>query len=140
MRANRSGVSGLVLLSGLVALAIAPAQGQAAPDAPAARIELFANLAEARAHCPADAVIQVVLPDGFYLHGDRGMGGVSLDQVFVCKAEALRGIGAGGDGQSRCDVPSSRKARDIPASPACGKILEPAIDSKHARAAFGSAP
>jgi hypothetical protein len=68
-----------------------PAMAAAADDAPhVATLELFGSLPEARQHCPNDAVIRIVLPDGFYLHGDRGMGGNSISRVFVCSGEAVQ--------------------------------------------------
>ncbi|HEY1722640.1 MAG TPA: hypothetical protein VGG27_15455 [Magnetospirillaceae bacterium] len=52
------------------------------------RLPLFGSVEEARHHCPNDTVIRIDLPEGFYLHGDRGIGGASLDRVFVCRDEA----------------------------------------------------
>ncbi len=51
-------------------------------------LTLFGSLPEAQKHCPNDIVVQLVLPEGFYLHGDRGFGGSSLDHVFLCANEA----------------------------------------------------
>ncbi len=67
-----------------VAIAIPARADEPAPD-----IALFATRDEAKAHCPADIVIEITLPEGFYLHGDRGFGGASLGRVFVCRSEIL---------------------------------------------------
>lgn len=72
----------LVLVIGL-----APVADAADPDRGSPTLRLFANEAEARAHCPADKAIRIELPDGFFLHGDRGFGGASLDHVYVCRDE-----------------------------------------------------
>lgn len=52
-------------------------------------LQLFAEEAEARAHCPTDRVIRIEMPEGFFLHGDRGFGGVSLDHVYLCRDETV---------------------------------------------------
>ena len=59
-------------------------------DQPVQRIDLFATLAEAQLHCPGGGVIDIRLPEGFYLHGDRGFGGASLDRVYLCRGELAR--------------------------------------------------
>lgn len=85
------GHAGFVVgLMGLT-LAVAPLRALAV-ESDAARtptLTLFGSEAEARAHCPGDTVAKVILPDGFFLHGDRGMGGTSLARIFVCRDEAL---------------------------------------------------
>ena len=80
----------LLYALGLAAFAAVPALAGDDPPKPLPAFPLFGDEAEARAHCPADTVLRIDLPDGFYLHGDRGFGGVSLDHVFVCRDEAAR--------------------------------------------------
>jgi hypothetical protein len=73
--------------------ASAPYSATAAqPDSIAATptVRLFASEAEAHAHCPTDKPIRIELPDGFFLHGDRGFGGASLDHVYICRDEVTR--------------------------------------------------
>ena len=80
---------GPIVAAIVVALGTVPTAHAAEPEAtPVQTLTLFGSLAEARHHCPEDRVIKIVLPDGFYLHGDRGFGGSSLNQVFVCSSEA----------------------------------------------------
>ena len=82
-----------------LAIGLATAQAAAAePDSAASApiLRLFASEAEAHAHCPADKAIRIELPDGFFLHGDRGFGGASLDHVYICRDEVTRLFGRQG--------------------------------------------
>jgi len=88
-------ISILLLAALLAGFALAAPGGVARaaendPPRPTLALRLFDDEAAARAHCPADTVLRIDLPDGFFLHGDRGFGGVSLDHVFVCRDEAAR--------------------------------------------------